>query len=585
MAEEDWWLTFSKPAAPWPERGWVGEQQPEYAYQYTTTEGLAAELNEWFSYSSADLSLIIGGAKTAFDAQYRTLSLQRHGNSLNDKIPKWTTSKDIKRRRFISRCVELLEQADQEERVRGLECLSFVVQGSFGEMRDQEEQVHWIRRNVKLVRKTTAAVEGVYNCLRNAVGREWNFVAASATAPQTNGSESDETLSKKALNRRELRQALTILYFLIEVTRQESVEGTQPAGFDEELELFRDEVAQLPGEAGLLGFLVKNVSRMRWEDNADLPLTNMLLLAWKVTLLLFGEHDRHLPKVKTFARLAEGLSSEVDKAMITASPLDYHLFRQDIIAKYPAYNPPKPLFQFETNSFLPSLAENSTIRTGGNHDVLLGGKGGEETLANILDKVVHIATPAPSPPPSPGGAGGKGGKKQNYQTNQSFPLLYPADDGGAELDRKFGGWWKDTRDACGVPTSIREAGELFQGRIRTTLGMRQLWKEREAFLKFNRGWEVGEMEGSVERRAVDEGRVPRWEEKRLAVVEEFYVSLFSQCMPVRISNLMQTVENSASPPAKLRDRTVQSDSSQRHCCVDDAADAASSSATSPSKYL
>ena len=40
-----------------------------------------------------------------------------------------------------------------------------------------------------------------------------------------------------------------------------------------------------------------------------------------------------------------------------------------------------------------------------------------------------------------------------------------------------------------VPASILEAGELFSKRVRMSRATRQLWEEREKFLKFERGWE------------------------------------------------------------------------------------------------
>jgi len=94
------------------------------------------------------------------------------------------------------------------------------------------------------------------------------------------------------------------------------------------------------------------------------------------------------------------------------------------MAKYPAYNPPNPLFPFElaTNLFLLSSAIITTTgRMCGNGDVPLGGKGGGENLVSILNKAVHIAIPAPVPPPPPGGVGGKRGKKQNFQTSNNLP--------------------------------------------------------------------------------------------------------------------------------------------------------------------
>lgn len=115
--------------------------------------------------------------------------------------------------------------------------------------------------------------------------------------------------------------------------------------------------------------------------------------------------------------------------------------------------------------------------------------------ASILHQPVHIATPAPSPPPSPA-VGGKAGKKQNYQTNQNFPFMYPPLDstsnsaggkGQAGLQGQLVGRKWEGSD---IPKSILEAGELFAGRMRMTRAMRQLWDEREKFLKYERGWDA-----------------------------------------------------------------------------------------------
>lgn len=39
-----------------------------------------------------------------------------------------------------------------------------------------------------------------------------------------------------------------------------------------------------------------------------------------------------------------------------------------------------------------------------------------------------------------------------------------------------------------VPASIIEAGKLFSSRMRMTRALRQLWEERERFMKYDRGW-------------------------------------------------------------------------------------------------
>lgn len=217
-----------------------------------------------------------------------------------------------------------------------------------------------------------------------------------------------------------------------------------------------------------------------------------LLLLWKSILLVFGGTDK-IEETKEALRETPG--GDKDKDTITASPLDYHVFRQEITSKYPAYVPPQsaiPL-EAENTSILPPLPNHPTRNNGAN-GILPAPPGTQSGGASILHQPVHIATPAPSPPPSPA-VGGKGGKKQNYQTNQNFPFMYPPLDatsnsaggkGGAGLqDVLVGRRW----EGSDVPASILEAGELFSRRVRMTRATRQLWEERERFLKFERGWD------------------------------------------------------------------------------------------------
>ena len=146
----------------------------------------------------------------------------------------------------------------------------------------------------------------------------------------------------------------------------------------------------------------------------------------------------------------------------------------------------------ENNSILPPLPNHISRQT--SHDKLNNTTNGNKVGGSILNQPVHIATPAPSPPPSPAGPGGKGGKKQNYQTNQNFPFLYPPLDessntvggkGSAELqDKLVGKRW----EGGDVPASILEAGQLFASRMRMSRSLRQLWNVREKYIKEERGW-------------------------------------------------------------------------------------------------
>lgn len=272
-----------------------------------------------------------------------------------------------------------------------------------------------------------------------------------------------------------------------------------------------------------------------------------MLLFWKAILVSFGGIPSVDEAKASFKDPSLEESDQHGQPLITASPLDYHFFRQEISSKYPAYNPPPPLFPLEpeNNSILPPLKPDGpkTIGSGTGDIVNLNGSG-----ASIFHQPVHIATPAPSPPPSPAGPGGKGGKKQNYQTNQLFPFLYPPLN---EESNKLGGkGTTDLQDALvgrkwegsDIPISILEAAELFAKRMRATRAMRQLWEERVEFIKFERGYrdpdgvddveplDLGlRVESVIESKATDSASEPihdvdyRYVPDRLRLVETYYV--------------------------------------------------------------
>lgn len=278
----------------------------------------------------------------------------------------------------------------------------------------------------------------------------------------------------------------------------------------------------------------------------------MLLLYWKSLLLTFGG----LEKVEEIKRAFEGPELEDslkdDRHRITASPLDYHMFRQEIISKYPAFDPPQPLFPFEPdqNSILPPFQDYDRF----DDDIQRLPGAGSTTLgrnnASILHQPVHIATPAPSPPPSPAGPGGKGIKKQNYQTNQMFPFLYPPleessnDLGGkgstALQDLMVGRKWHGSD----IPASILEAANLFAQRMKATRAMKQMWEERVRFMRYERGYGSFDiLEEKSETRVSNDGggSDPLNDDlrARLDAVEAFYVSWLLICAMVKLTKLQQ----------------------------------------------
>ncbi|KAK1594869.1 uncharacterized protein LY79DRAFT_512176 [Colletotrichum navitas] len=278
----------------------------------------------------------------------------------------------------------------------------------------------------------------------------------------------------------ELINLMTIMYVIIQ----------EALSFPKELEITRSELLCL--KPGLVDFMSLAASKLRWDDGNLMPSSQIFLLFWKTILLVFGG-TQEIDEVKKATSESPNAKS---KDVITASPLDYHVFRQELTSKYPAYVPPRTLIPLEpeNTTLLPPLPNHPT-RTSAAMGFVPGPPNPQSSGASILHQPVHIATPAPSPPPSPG-VGGKGGKKQNYQTNQNFPFMYPPLDatsnsaggkGGAGLQELLVGRRWEGSD---IPASILEAGELFSKRVRTTRATRQLWRERESFLKFERGWEA-----------------------------------------------------------------------------------------------
>jgi len=179
---------------------------------------------------------------------------------------------------------------------------------------------------------------------------------------------------QQLLDLKELRHSILILYFILTVYIPSALmdptshrKPSPPSSFlstssfhrpplysaptTAECDALRDELADL--DPLFIPWLIKTISQIRWQDDEkqkdQIPLQQLLLLTWKGILVGIGsvKNPKHLTKTKSYARAKEGLSKQVDKKMITASPLDYHNFRQDILAKYPAYNSPPAVNGFE----------------------------------------------------------------------------------------------------------------------------------------------------------------------------------------------------------------------------------------------
>lgn len=537
-------------------------EQPAYAFEYADSQPFPEEIEEWFQYNEFD-RVLLTGMKATFNRRWGLFCEQRN---VADEAKSWLDTTDALRREFIIQSLENVQQVEVSTRLEALENICYAVTGIWGATagqvapdhkptsdakaaaetpRSKSLQIAWIEQNVLLLQQCSG-IPILIERLSRLFQRN----------PSSSGPDSDEVEFERlspgdiAAPEREANLVLTTLYVAVEVGRRQEAQLPQKTSV-------RDALAE--STPSLLVTIVEIIARLRWDESANIPLTRIILLLWKSLLLVFGGSD-HLKRAKE--ALEPSIPMEEDSSsrrtpFLTASPLDYHLFRQEITSKYPAYNPPPPVvpLELENNSILPPLpqhpsrANSSSGLFCGVGPSIAGGNG------SILQQSVHIATPAPSPPPSPIGPGGKAGKKQNYQTNQNFPLMYPPLE---DTSNQIGGKGTTQRqdvlvgkrwEGSDVPASIIEAGKLFSTHVKMTRAMQQLWDERESFMKYDRGWNperssraFGEesVNGMVEElnelelpeQSTSAPRKPSKKEtddadvqRRLDAVEAFYVSL------------------------------------------------------------
>ncbi|RDW89121.1 putative HAM-2 [Coleophoma cylindrospora] len=444
-----------------------------YAFEYSDTATFAEEIDEWFSYNDAEFKRLFR-AKDTFNRRWKKFASKP-----------WLEAKE-KQAEFVQREVNGLAATDLRRRCKSLQTILHIVLGVWDETagnldpedgskmklksRMTEGQLEGIKSGLMLV-ANAEGIHMIFEVMQNAFKRLWDDEYRD-----TNFLDEDIPFIQD-----ELDNVTTIMYVIIEVVRNDPTSH----------EFAQTKIFEL--NPSIVNYFMTITARLRWDEGNEMPQTRIFLLFWKSVLLILGgisdvDEVKHATKEKTD-------KNGVGGKLITASPLDYHIFRQEITSKYPAYVPPPPLIPLEqdNNSILPPLP-NRPSRRNGENGILPAPIGVNTSGASILHQPVHIATPAPSPPPSPP-VGGKAGKKQNYQTNQNFPFLYPPLDstsnsaggkGNAGLQEFLVGRKWEGSD---IPASILEAGELFAERMRMTRAMRQLWDERERFLRFDRGWE------------------------------------------------------------------------------------------------
>ncbi|KJZ80566.1 hypothetical protein HIM_00416 [Hirsutella minnesotensis 3608] len=453
-----------------------------YDFSYLDMGPHTDEIEEWFVYQFWQW-VRLNAAQKAFEWHWNHESGGSHA---------WEDADHDTRARFVQAAIAGVQSNDAALRSASIGKLVYLVLGRWGDTAmpnlttdapdsvASASQLKAIKAGVDSL-TSLGGLPVIWDALRSCFELHW-----SGDAQHQGGTQEAQD---------EMMNLMTIMYITIQETLNDP----------DDMSLSYGKLLEL--NPSLVDVMLMATSKLRWDEQNVMPHTQIFLLFWKSILLVFGG-SKELENVKRATREME-LGGK-DKETITASPLDYHAFRQEITSKYPAYVPPQPLIPLEAdNTSLLPPPPNLSCRNTASAGIVQMPAQSQIAGASILDQPVHIATPAPSPPPSPG-VGGKGGKKQNYQTNQNFPFMYPPLDassnsaGGkgpaglhdAIVSRKWEG--------SDIPASILEAGELFSSRVRMTRATRQLWEERERFLKHERGWEIEDDEDEIEGLSLDE---------------------------------------------------------------------------------
>ncbi|KAL4794449.1 hypothetical protein BDV19DRAFT_195431 [Aspergillus venezuelensis] len=475
-------------------------EQPAYAFEYADAQLFHEEIEEWFQYSEFDRAMLLG-MKSSFERTWESFCSNQ---SFLWPQTSWVDAPETAQKAFLTEVLDNLQDSEITVRIEALESVCYVLTGVWGttagkstpelssghptpgadKAKARSLQLRWIEDNAKMVHESSG-IPSLYGCLL----RTFEKSRVSAPSEMSIATPENTNPAYLAAAEKEANLVLTAFYLVVEVARKQESQDPKDAPL-------KNAIVAL--EPDLMVFLIEIIARLRWDDSSNVPLTRIILLFWKCILLVFGGSDSLKQAKKAMEPPFEGGKNDPNRRtpFLTASPLDYHSFRQEITSKYPAYNPPPPVIplELENNSILPPLPQhtNRTYASNG----LFSGVGPSVAGGNgsILQQSVHIATPAPSPPPSPIGPGGKAAKKQNYQTNQNFPFMYPPLDntsnalggkGTTEMqDVLVGKKW----DGSDVPASVIEAGKLFSTHVKMTRAMRQMWEEREQFMKYDRGW-------------------------------------------------------------------------------------------------
>lgn len=256
-------------------------------------------------------------------------------------------------------------------------------------------------------------------------------------------------------------------------------------------------------ESDLLTHLLQFIEHWKWYPNNAYRIRYLILLMNKLLFLELGDSSQ-INKCDEFLVQLHNVQNKKSKTKLdntlTCSPLDYFAFREDLLDKYPLYDE-KELEPYDFSSIKSALADedecdsdtssihshSSTIE--GKYKYFMAVHACSNSLSNLIElprttkshsvlsqlpaQTIHIATPVPSPKLMASDYMSGGEKiRRSYQVNQAMPMIYPNDDA----------------NNSNVPFAMKEADEILKRAVYESYSTKRLWKEREIFMKQERGF-------------------------------------------------------------------------------------------------
>ncbi|KAL6451427.1 LOW QUALITY PROTEIN: FAR11 Factor arrest protein 11 [Candida maltosa Xu316] len=252
-------------------------------------------------------------------------------------------------------------------------------------------------------------------------------------------------------------------------------------------------------KSDIMTSILEFIEHWKWYPNNSHRTRYLILIVNKLIFLELGDSD-HLKKCDDFLvnlHKVKNKDAKIDSGnVLTCSPLDYFVFREDLLDKYPLYDKTE-LQPYDFESFKNALEDESSTESVESRSSTIEGKyryfmavhGGSNSLSNLIEppktnkshsilgqlptQTVHIATPVPSPKLMASDYMSGGEKiRKSYQVNQAMPMIYP----------------NDGESALNVPFAMKEADEILKNAVYESYSTKRLWKEREMFMQQERGY-------------------------------------------------------------------------------------------------